>query len=131
MQPTSDIKMQAASGMMTEATASEQFAGICAWIVGIGGVVYSLAFLILGNSTIYSLGLMAGGLLSTIVLAALYGRVKVVDATLALWALLLGIVGAAGAFIHGGFDLANSINPPAAAALPADVPSQMDPRGML
>jgi hypothetical protein len=133
MQSTPGNNMQAAAMANTEATASEKFAGICAWIVGIGGIIYSLAFLILGNSTIYSLGLLIGGLLSTLVLTALYARVKAVDSTIATWGLLLGIVGAAGAFIHGGFDLANSINVPTnlPAAAPIDVPSQIDPRGML
>ena len=44
--------------------------------------------------------------------------------------------GALGAAIHGGYDLANALNPPA--DLPADVaaalaalPSQVDPRGLL
>jgi hypothetical protein len=31
--------------------------------------------------------------------------------------------------IHGGYDLANAINPPASANL--DLPSQIDPRGLL
>ena len=48
---------------------------------------------------------------------------------------MLGLAGALGAAIHGGFDLANTLNPP---SLPADLatalaglPSQVDPRGLL
>lgn len=50
------------------------------------------------------------------------------DPHLALLATLLGLVGALGAAIHGGHDLANAINPPATAT---DGPNPVDPRGLL
>ena len=56
---------------------------------------------------------MSGGLFATAALTAVYSRLKETDATFALWALLLSIAGAFGAIIHGGYDLANAINPPA------------------
>jgi hypothetical protein len=40
-------------------------------------------------------------------------------------------VAALGAAIHGGYDLANLINLPASAAALPDLPSQVDPRGLL
>lgn len=68
------------------------------------------------------------GLGASGVLVALYGRLRQADAAFALWALLLGSAGAPGSAIHGGYDLANAINPPAAST---DLPSQIDPRGLL
>ena len=136
MQSASSINNPAAELVRVEASpVADQFAAICAYVVGIGGIIYSLAFLILGSQMIYSLGLLVGGILSTMVLIALYARIKAVDTTIARWALALGVVGAAGAFIHGGFDLANTINVPT--SLPASgtgdiaLPSQIDPRGLL
>jgi hypothetical protein len=41
---------------------------------------------------------------------------------------LLGIAGALGSAVHGGYDLANAINPPP--AIP-DLPNPVDPRGLL
>ncbi len=55
-----------------------------------------------------------------------------VDAKVAMLGLMLGSVAALGATIHGGYDLANVLNPPP--ALPDDVaalPNQIDPRGLL
>ena len=43
--------------------------------------------------------------------------------------MLLELAGALGTTIHGGYDLANAINPPAGA--PLGLPSQIDPRGLL
>lgn len=135
MQSASSINRQTAATVKTESSAADQFAAICAYIVGIGGIIYSLAFLIIGSQMIYSLGLLVGGILSTMVLTAVYARVRSVDSSIARWALVLGVVGAAGAAIHGGYDLANSINVPTglANATPAAIefPSQIDPRGLL
>lgn len=113
------------------------FAGLCAVLVGIGGFLYAVAFIILVVSErapelgvlLSSLFLMLIGLFSIAVLVAIYNRLRETDATFALLTLLLGVVGAAGSAVHGGYDLANAINPPA--ALPADLPSQIDPRDLL
>jgi hypothetical protein len=117
--------------------AYENFAGLCAILVGIGGFLYAVAFIILvigGRAPVLgvllsSLFLMLIGLFSTAVLVAIYNRLREADATFALLALLLGIAGALGSSVHGGYDLANAINPPA--SVPADLPSQIDPRGLL
>jgi hypothetical protein len=71
---------------------------------------------------------MLGGIVSTVVIVALYDRLRETDATFALWALLLGVIGMIGSAIHAGYDLANVIHPPAS-PLPDDIPSQVDPRG--
>jgi len=120
-----------------KATSYERFAGLCAILAGIGGPLYAIAFVglvVLGVAPglglpLSSLFLMVGGLASTVVIVALYDRLRETDAAFALWALLLGIVGTTGSVIHAGFDLANLIHPPAT-PFPADLPSPVDPRGL-
>ncbi|MFN8498870.1 MAG: hypothetical protein U0641_13545 [Anaerolineae bacterium] len=110
----------------------ERFAGVCAILAGAAGFLYSVGFILLRNDLVYGLFQLLGGLLATAALVAIYNRLKDTDAGFALWAFALGLVGTLGAAIHGSYDLANAINPPAAnvAAL-ADLPSQIDPRGLL
>jgi len=117
--------------------AFERFAGICALIVGVGGVAYAITFVVVlggdageGIATANAVFLLLGGLLSTAVLVAVYRRVRDTDPSFAAWALLLGMLGAAGAMIHGGFDLAVAVDPPRAGGtgLPAN---PVDPRGLL
>ena len=99
-----------------EASASYlRFAGVCAVLAGVFTLGYSIAFIVLANVTLSSLALLATGLLGTVVLVALYERVRGADASFALWALLLAVAGALGSAIHGGYDLANALHPPAAA----------------
>lgn len=43
----------------------------------------------------------------------------------------VGDGGAFGALIHGGYDLANALHPPAISAVQADLPDAIDPRGLL
>ena len=108
-------------------SAYERFAGVCAIFTGVAGFLYALAFILLRNPLLSALFLLLTGLLSTAALVAVYRRLRATDADFALWALLLGIFGALGAAIHGGYDLANVITPPAAPA-PA-LPNAIDPRG--
>jgi hypothetical protein len=120
-----------------QTTIYESFAGLCAVLVGISSFLYAIAFIILvigGRAPalgmlLSSLFLTSIGLFSTAVLVAIYNRLRETDATFALLALLLGIAGALGSAVHGGYDLANAINPPA--PVPTDLPSQIDPRGLL
>src|SRR5581483_4981577 len=70
-----------------------------------------------------------GGLASSAALVAIYERVRGTEPSFALWGLILGLAGTIGAAIHGGYDLANAIHPPAVAN--ADLPSAIDPRGLL
>src|SRR6266480_5510294 len=109
----------------------ERVAGLSAILVGITGLLYSISFVLLKNDLLIALFLMLGGLFSTAVLVAVYNRLKETDATFALWAFLLSIAGAFGAIIHGGYDLANAINPTAANVALANLPSAIDPRGLL
>jgi hypothetical protein len=76
-----------------------------------------------------ALFLALNGLFASGVVATLYERLRSANATAALWALMLGSAAALGATIHGGYDLANALNPPT--TLNTDLPNQIDPRGLL
>ncbi|BAL98962.1 MULTISPECIES: hypothetical protein [Caldilinea] len=113
-------------------TSFDRTAGLAAMLAALVGLLYSVSFVILQNALLYSLCLMLGGLLSLVVLVALFERLGEVDTKVAMLGLMLGAVAALGATIHGGYDLANVLNPPG--ALPdgvASLPSQIDPRGLL
>src|SRR5262245_50218720 len=111
-----------------------RLAGTSALLVAATNLGYSLSFLVVrpdnpdAGGTAASAFLLAGGLLAVPVLLALYGLVKEGAPELALLATVLGLVGAVGAAVHGGYDLANAINPPAG---PLEGPNAVDPRGLL
>jgi len=118
----------------------EHWAGLAAIAAGIGGIVYAVAFLggvVLGANPalgmlVASIALMLGGVLSLVVLVAVYRRVSAVSHGIALIGLALALMGAFGAVAHGGYDLANVLNPPAADVITdARLPSPVDPRGLL
>ncbi len=115
----------------TQSSSFERFASLSAILAGVTGLLYSISFVLLKNDSLIALLLMLGGVFSTAVLVAIYNRLKETDATFALWSLLLSIAGAFGAIIHGGYDLANAINPTAANVALANLPSAIDPRGLL
>lgn len=112
----------------------ERSAGATAIVVGIGGLLYSIAFVIVSRSApdtgrfLSSLLLLIGGVLGIHVMAAVYRRLRDVDPGFALVGFMFGFAGALGSTVHGAFDLANVLHPPAAAA---DLPSAVDPRGIL
>lgn len=106
-----------------------RFGGVCAILAAVIGLLYAVAFVALQDAMLYSLFLLLSGLVSSAALAALYQQLAVVESGFALWALVLGIIGSIGAAIHGGYDLANAINPPSPAG-PA-LPNAIDPRGLL
>jgi hypothetical protein len=118
----------------------EHWAGLAAIAAGIGGIVYAVAFLggvVLGANPalgmlVASIALMLGGVLSLVVLVAVYRRVSAVSHGIALIGLALALMGSFGAVVHGGYDLANVLNPPAADVITdAGLPSPVDPRGLL
>lgn len=127
--------MVVATSATTRDLRYERFAGLCAIATGAGGLAYAVAFVIILDSapkaaaTASSLFLMIGGLLSIVVLVALYQRLREIEPSFALLGLLLGTVAAAGSAVHGGFDLANIANPPGIAL--GDLPNPADPRGFL
>jgi hypothetical protein len=108
-----------------------------AYANGAVGLVYSFAFIVLVvggrapdlGQLLSAIMLLLGGVLASFVLVGLYQRVHEADAGFAMWALALAGIGSLGAAIHGGYDLAAAIHPPA--SLPTDLPSAIDPRGLL
>lgn len=117
---------------MRTTSSFDRYAGLAAILAGVMGLLYSIAFVVLQNVLLSSLFLMLGGLLSLVALVALFERLGEVDSHAAMLGLMLGAVAALGATIHGGYDLANAINPPG--ALPegvANLPNPIDPRGLL
>jgi hypothetical protein len=112
----------------------QRFAGICAYVVGIGGILYSAAFVVYvkagskAAATASWLLLMLGGLVTIVVAVALYLRLRESDQGFAMVGLLFGLAGGLGAALHGGFDLARIIHP---AGTRVDVPNYVDPRGLL
>jgi hypothetical protein len=112
-----------------DTTSYERFAGICAILAGLVGLLYSISFVVLRSNLLSALFLLLAGLFGTAALVAVYQRLRETDASFALLGLVLGAIGGIGAAIHGGYDLANALHPPA--TLNADLPNAIDPRGML
>ncbi len=113
-------------------TSFERFGGLLATVAGVAGFFYAVAFIVLQNALLSALFLTIVGLASSAALVAVYGRLYNTSSGFARYALLLGLIGTLGAAIHGGYDLANAINPVTTTAPGvADLPSQIDPRGLL
>src|SRR4051794_6185705 len=96
--------------------AVDRVCGVWGILAGVAGLLYSVTFVVIaprmtdaGNGSLgtglYSLFLMAGGLLTTAALVALYTRLRETNASYAMWGLLLSTVAAMGAAIHGAYDL--------------------------
>jgi uncharacterized protein DUF4386 len=122
---------------VTRGTSSsfQRWAGYSAIGTGIGGFLYSVAFILiarpapqLGAGLSWVL-LMIGGLLATVVMVALYERLREVDRSLALLALLLAAVGALGSTIHGGYELATIVTFGTASG--SFQANPLDPRGLV
>ncbi len=123
---------------MSTSNSFQRFGGLCAILAGIFGFLYSLAFIVVARNNAQLGGLLAslflflGGLSATAALTALFQRVQATDDGLATWGRTLGIVGAIGSVIHGGYDLANAIHVPDSDPLNlANLPNAVDPRGLL
>ena len=93
------------------------------------GLGYAISFVLLADPLLASVFLLISGLLATPVLVAIGERLRPSDPVTATWASLLAIVGVLGSTIHGGYDLANVLNPPSSPV--GDLPSAVDPRGLL
>lgn len=115
----------------------ENFAGLLAILAGVSGFAYAVSFVIVSRNDPTQGALLSGmfllisGFVLTAVWVALYNRLKEEDSAFAMWALFLGVVGSFGMAIHGGYDLANAINPPNNLPALVNLPSQIDPRGLL
>jgi len=111
------------SSLGTLAPASAMLTAIC-------GFLYAVSFVILKNQVLFSLFLMLGGVFTIVVFVELHQRMMGANAAVALLALLIGALGAAGAMAHGGYDLANALHPPQPSPALSDLPSAVDPRGL-
>jgi hypothetical protein len=94
----------------------ERLAGVCALFVGFGALVYAILFITIveGNTETepWFAILLAGALTSVPVTIALYLRLRAFDEGAALTAFVLGLFGALGGIIHGGYELAAIVTPP-------------------
>lgn len=115
--------------------ALQRAAGLAALAAALVGLLYSVSFVVVSRlsppagALLSALFLLLGGLLTILALAGVYDRRRDELPALALLVVVLGSVGALGAAVHGGYDLANAIHPPG--SLPSDVPNPVDPRGLL
>lgn len=102
---------------------------ISAYLAGVSWLAYAYFFVIAKDVLLSSLFLTLGGLLAVKVFTALYQMLKEIDKGFALTFTVLGVAGALATAVHGGYDLANAINPPL--GLNPSLPSQVDPRGLM
>jgi len=127
------------SAQDAEAASFERFGAMCAILTGVAGFIYSVAFVARLKEVapsmndmlvgVYSTCLMLGALFTMAALLALYFRLRETDAAFALFGLVLGIIGALGALLHGGYDLGTLLTPTEGSA--GGLPNQTDPRGLL
>jgi len=117
-----------AGAVRARSASFERFAGLCAILAGICGLLFAVAFIVPQSVLLSGLSLTLSGLLSTAAFLAVYERLRETDASFALLALVLGVAGTLGSAVHGGYDLANAINPPPSVP---DLPNPVDPRGLL
>jgi hypothetical protein len=110
-------------------TSFEKFAGWSAILAGLSGFLYSVSFIVLQSDLLSALFLMLGGLFSTSALTALYQRLRGTESGFALLGLLLSFSAVLGSAIHGGYDLANALHPPASPG--PGLPNAVDPRGLM
>ncbi len=107
----------------------DSLAGPSAILAGTFALLYAISFVVLQNNMFNALFLLLGGLAAAVVATALYQRLRDTHAAYALLAFVFSVGAAAGAMIHGGYDLSNALHPPATINL--DLPNPVDPRGLL
>jgi hypothetical protein len=101
-----------------------------AFAVAVGGVLYSVLFVVAVKSrssaaaTASWLVLLVVALASSAVLVVVYLRVREEDPATSLWALVLAAAGTYGTFAHAGYAISSQQN------RTADLVSQADPRGL-
>lgn len=102
---------------------------LSAYLAGFSWLAYAYFFVVVRDPLLSSLFLTLGGLFAVKVFTALYKMLKEVDGGFALTWTILGVAGAIATMIHGGYDLANALNP--VSGLNPNLPSQIDPRGLM
>lgn len=107
----------------------KKYNGYNAILAGLAAFSYAVSFVILRDNTLSALFLTLSGAFAIPVFVSLLDPLGQADKTFAQTVVTLGVIGAAGTMIHGGYDLANVINP--SGSLNPNLPSQVDPRGLL
>src|SRR5438270_205131 len=102
---------------------------LSSYLAGLSWLAYAYFFVIAKDNLMSSLFLTLGGLFTIKVFTALYHMLKGADEGFAVTILVLGVAGALGTMVHGGYDLANAINP--ISNVNASLPSSVDPRGLM
>jgi len=119
--------------MGAEVSQFDKFAGFSAILAGGVSVLYGVFFALAlrgseTTATPSAVLLMVSGLLGIVVVCALYQCFINLDSGFALLALVLGVLGAGGALIHGAFDLSTLVGPEEVAGTGVN---SVDPRGVL
>jgi hypothetical protein len=103
-----------------ETVSFTRFAGLASFGVALGALAYAFVFIAIvegagqGTQELWFFLLLAGGLATIPVLAALYLWLREVDTGFALTAFVLGLLAALGGILHGGYNLGDYVTPPAA-----------------
>lgn len=103
--------------------------GALALATAASGLAYSASFVILQDPILAAGFLMLGGLFGLPVLLSLAPRFGPDAPLAARYGIVLALVAAVGSTVHGAYDLANALHPPA--TLAAELPNPVDPRGLL
>ncbi|TMD42886.1 MAG: hypothetical protein E6I88_03210 [Chloroflexi bacterium] len=112
-----------------------RIAGYAAYATGIGGFLYSVAFVLLARANadlgtaISWIILLIGSLVAMPVVLALYESVRDVEPPAGLLALLFSALGFLGAIMHAGYQIANIVH--LGSSPSSNLASQVDPRGLL
>ena len=100
----------------------QRLAAIAAFLVAFGALVYAILFITIveGNTETepWFAILLLGALATVPVVIALYYTLRPYDQAAALTALVLGLFGALGGVLHGGYELASLVTPPDAGYYP-------------
>jgi hypothetical protein len=113
----------------------QRAAAAAAIAAAVVGLLYSISFVVVSRlnpasgALLSALFLLLGGLFGVVAFLGVYDRRREDRPAFSMLFVVLGAAGGLGAAVHGGYDLANALHPPA--SVPGDVPNPVDPRGFL
>lgn len=94
----------------------QRFAGLCALGIPFGAITFAALFITIveggENSEAWFALLLVGGVITIPVMIGVYGLLRPADEGFATLALVLGLLGALGEILHGGYELAAQVTPP-------------------
>ncbi len=109
-----------------------RIAASCGPIAAASIVVFTVAAVFQPGPVTIGLGgacLLVAGFASTVLIMGLAHRLESANSAFLQWAVLIAVIAAVGAMVHGGYRLGLALHPPP--VLPSDVPNDLDPRGLL